>query len=284
MIARRHLELLLVVLTAFSWFRPVAAAERNPAVDLDSGYNATKWTVEGGLPESFVRALAQTPDGYLWVATLNGLARFDGNQFKVFDHSTTPEMVHESINALAVDLKTGGLWIGTGAGLLDYENHRFRRFALSDSDSAPLAVGVMEPSRQGGVWFSSRSGQVGLVRDGKLATWNFAPPSIGFTVIQILEQASESLLVGMADTNCVVDWTLKRVHSVSQGLPKDVCHRFFRDLRGSFWVCGDHGLWRQTETNWVKELAAQTPVGPWLEQLGQTRDGRILVRQREAGA
>ena len=282
MITRRHLELLLVMLAAFSWLRPGPAAERNPAADLDSEYNVTKWSVENRLPESFVRALAQTPDGYLWVGTLNGLARFDGNQFKDFDHSTTPEMAHESIDALAVDRKTGGLWIGTGAGLLYYQNHRFRRFALSDSDSAPLAVGVMEPSRQGGIWFSARSGQVGLVRDGKLATWNFAPNRIGFTVFQILEQDSESLLVSMADTNCVLDWKLKQVRSLSQVLPKDLCHRFFRDVRGSLWICGDHGLWHQSDTNWINELAAQRPARPWPEEIGQTRDGRILVRQAEA--
>lgn len=216
MISRLQLRLLLG-LGAFCGLRPGTAAERNPAADLDPEYYVTKkWTVENRLPESFVKALAQTPDGYLWVGTLNGLARFDGNRFKVFDHSTTHEMVHESIDALAVDLKTGGLWIGTGAGLLYYETHRFRRFALSDSDSAPLAVGVMEPSREGGIWFSSRSGQVGLVRDGKLATWNFAPNRIGFTVFQILEQDSESLLVSMADTNCMLDWKLKQVHPMSQ--------------------------------------------------------------------
>jgi ligand-binding sensor domain-containing protein len=36
------------------------------------------WTAEQGLPDSSVTALAQTPDGYLWIGTYNGLARFDG--------------------------------------------------------------------------------------------------------------------------------------------------------------------------------------------------------------
>jgi ligand-binding sensor domain-containing protein len=55
-------------------------------------YRFTQWTADAGLPHSNVRGIVQTPDGYLWVATLNGLARFDGVRFKVYDKSTTPEI------------------------------------------------------------------------------------------------------------------------------------------------------------------------------------------------
>lgn len=43
-----------------------------------------------GLPENTVIALTQTQDGYLWVGTLDGLARFDGVQFSVFNQANTP--------------------------------------------------------------------------------------------------------------------------------------------------------------------------------------------------
>ena len=43
-----------------------------------SGWDAHHWTTEDGLPDNGVRAIAQTPDGYLWIGTLNGLARRDG--------------------------------------------------------------------------------------------------------------------------------------------------------------------------------------------------------------
>src|SRR6266850_3333778 len=79
-------------------------------------YTVTRWSAERGLPQNSIKALLQTHDGYLWVGTLNGLARFDGVRFKVFDHNNTPEMTHDSINELVEDLKDGSLWIGTGAG------------------------------------------------------------------------------------------------------------------------------------------------------------------------
>ena len=91
-------------------------------------YRVRCWTSEDGLPQNAVKALAQTRDGYLWVGTLKGLARFDGVRFTLSDHNNTPELAHDSINALAADLRAGGLWIGTGSGLLYYGDHRFRRF------------------------------------------------------------------------------------------------------------------------------------------------------------
>ena len=61
------------------------------ALQSASPFGVTVWTVDDGLPQNIVRGLHQTPDGYLWIATLDGLARFDGVRFTVFDKNTTPE-------------------------------------------------------------------------------------------------------------------------------------------------------------------------------------------------
>ena len=53
-------------------------------------YRATQWTADSGLPQNSVRGIVQAPDGYIWVATLNGVAKFDGIRFRVFDKSNTP--------------------------------------------------------------------------------------------------------------------------------------------------------------------------------------------------
>src|ERR1041384_5676070 len=68
-------------------------------------------TVDDGLPQNRVSALAQTPDGYLWVGTWFGLARFDGVRFTPFNHYNTQELESDAINALAVG-PDGALWIG----------------------------------------------------------------------------------------------------------------------------------------------------------------------------
>lgn len=75
------------------------------------------WTAEQGLPDSSVTSVAQTPDGYLWVGTYNGLARFDGLNFVTFDPENTPALAHARVRRLHVD-KRGTLWINTFDGSL----------------------------------------------------------------------------------------------------------------------------------------------------------------------
>ena len=54
-----------------------------PAASLLQEYRITKWETDDGLPENSATAMVQTPDGYLWFGTYNGLVRFDGVKFTV---------------------------------------------------------------------------------------------------------------------------------------------------------------------------------------------------------
>jgi signal transduction histidine kinase/ligand-binding sensor domain-containing protein len=93
----------------------------------------TQWTTENGLPQNSVTSIAQTPDGYLWVGTFGGLARFDGVRFKIYTTSNTPELRSNRITALTTD-SAGTLWIGTEEGeLFKAEN---RVFSLFDDGKA----------------------------------------------------------------------------------------------------------------------------------------------------
>jgi signal transduction histidine kinase/ligand-binding sensor domain-containing protein len=96
-----------------------------PARTVAGDYLVDAWTSENGLPDSSVTAVAQTPDGYLWVGTYNGLARFDGVRFVTFDPANTPALTHARIRRLSVD-GSGILWISTYDGSLTrYQNGQF---------------------------------------------------------------------------------------------------------------------------------------------------------------
>ncbi len=78
-------------------------------------YLADVWTADDGLPDTSVTDIAQTPDGYLWIGTYNGLARFDGLRFVTFDPANTPALAHARVRKLSVD-NQGTLWINTFDG------------------------------------------------------------------------------------------------------------------------------------------------------------------------
>lgn len=81
------------------------------------GYVAANWDEVDGLPENSVTSLTQTPDGYLWMGTFNGLVRFNGTEFVVFTPSNTPELPSGGIVNLHSD-RHGRLWISTYGGLV----------------------------------------------------------------------------------------------------------------------------------------------------------------------
>jgi signal transduction histidine kinase/ligand-binding sensor domain-containing protein len=98
------------------------AAQSRAAADF---WRLDTWTTEDGLPSNEVVYAAQTPDGYLWLTTRQGLVRFDGNRFTVFRAEDTPGISSNWMNWAYVDAM-GTLWIGTPtSGIIRYRNGRF---------------------------------------------------------------------------------------------------------------------------------------------------------------
>ncbi len=103
----------------------VATAQNAP--DLAAGqFMLRTWQIEDGLPQNTVSSIVQTDDGYIWMATEEGLARFNGEQFFVFDAANTGAFERsQSIRALATD-SLNNLWIGTdGAGIVRRHGKQF---------------------------------------------------------------------------------------------------------------------------------------------------------------
>lgn len=129
-------------------------------------HDVRTYGAEEELPQTTVTSLAQTPDGYLWVGTEGGLARFDGRRFRVFRSEDTPALRIHRVRALRVD-RAGALWIGTegGAGLVRFRDGRFDTF--EERLGRGGAAHRIYEDRAGAIWFSNAGG---LVRfDGEQA-------------------------------------------------------------------------------------------------------------------
>ncbi len=99
-----------------------------------SQFSQDSWRSDDGLPQNSLLSMAQTRDGYLWLGTWEGLVRFDGARFLVFDKRNTPALRNHTIKALAEDA-SGTLWVGTESGLVAYRDGRFER---APGAAAPL--------------------------------------------------------------------------------------------------------------------------------------------------
>jgi len=93
-------------------------------------YRFDHWTADTGLPQNSVYAVTQTRDGYLWLATSDGLARFDGVRFTVFNKSNSPGISSNRFVCLYEDA-AGDLWAGTeDGGITRFHQGRFTSFGI----------------------------------------------------------------------------------------------------------------------------------------------------------
>ena len=123
-------------------------------VQLRAQYRYDVWTADNGLPQNIVRGIHQSPDGFLWVATFDGLVRFDGVQFKVFNKSNTPGISSNRIVALYGE-PSGDLWLGgEGGGLTRYHNGTFQSIGAAQGVSENSVRGLTADD-QGRVWILS---------------------------------------------------------------------------------------------------------------------------------
>src|SRR6185295_15201382 len=128
-------------------------------------YRFESWTTDNGLPRNSIASIIQTRDGYLWMATVEGLVRFDGVQFKVFNKSNTKGLSTNRFRLLYED-KDGTLWAGTiDGGLTRYRNGVFT--SLTVADGAPEGpVQFFSRDLKGELLIRIGSGQF-YMRDGK---------------------------------------------------------------------------------------------------------------------
>lgn len=120
-------------------------------------YRFDSWTTDNGLPQNSVGSIVQTADGYLWFTTLDGLARFDGVRFTVFNKSSSKNLLSNRLTEMIAEGNT--LWILTEEGnLLRYAEHgEFQTFTANDGLPSERILGLLKDS-EGSVLAYSREG------------------------------------------------------------------------------------------------------------------------------
>jgi len=132
---------------------PLAALDPTTSPDQ---YLVDLWQVADGLPQNSILSIVQTRDGYIWLGTFEGLARFDGVKFTVFDRNNTPAFRHNNVFALCQD-RHGDLWVGTPAGLLRGDGVTWRGVPLS-SDGGEVFVNAILEAADGTMWIGTTNG------------------------------------------------------------------------------------------------------------------------------
>jgi ligand-binding sensor domain-containing protein/two-component sensor histidine kinase len=248
-------------------FRFMAAATGGSLPD----YFAQLWQTEDGLPQNAVSAIVQTRDGYLWLGTYSGVARFDGVRFVVFDGSNTPQLQSSRVTSLFEDAD-GNLWIGHETGeLTRFKNGRFEAVPIRADWKGGKIVAIVSDAA-GDIWLASEEGLLVRARDGLVlsppagtAQGLLAVARNAQGTIWIARQGKVSALTG--SELMPVEFATEPADSYVQG----ICAS--RD--GGFWVASDGRVRKWRDNRWTQDLGE----APWgyshVIPLVETQDGYL---------
>ncbi len=182
-------------------------------------------------------AVLQTRDGYLWLGTQEGLVRFDGVRFTVFDSRNTPAMTDDWSLALR-QTRDGTLWVGTGEGLLRERNGSFEAWTQDRALTHAFVQQLLE-SRDGALWVASNKG---LTRIDARGSRSFGERDGWWAgaVSSVAEDSRGRIWVG--SRRVLARFEGGRLHAVTgEGIPTGVT-ALLADPAGGVWAGTSKGL------------------------------------------
>lgn len=237
------------------------------------------WQTEDGLPQNAVTAIVQTRDGYVWVGTYSGLARFDGVHFTRFDSGNTPEMRSSRVTSLFEDSE-GALWIGHETGdVTRYQTGHFSSVQMPPGWAGRKILGMIaDPA--GDLWAMGTFGSIARLRDGLVLNPDASSNEEGASLAR--DKAGTVWLVSNGRVSHLqgkllvpLDVQNDDVEHTAQG----VC----ASSDGGVWIAGGGRMRKWRENDWRQDRG-RTPWG-----LGrttaflETRSGTLAVGTVDAG-
>jgi signal transduction histidine kinase/ligand-binding sensor domain-containing protein len=150
----------------------VLAAKGQPTPKINNEYLQTVWTTEQGLPQNSVNAIVQSRDGYLWLATFGGLARFDGVKFTTYNSGNTPGLKSNRIISLFED-RDGTLWMGTQSGEVMTLANGVGKTYTTDDGLPGNYVWTIAQAADGTIWIGGEKGAARF-ENGRFKTFSTA--------------------------------------------------------------------------------------------------------------
>src|SRR6476646_8310253 len=209
------------------------------------------WTARDGLPVNSINAIIQDRTGYIWAATWDGLVRFDGVRFTVFNSSKSEALPSNRIIRLK-EGRDGSLWLVTEQGHVvrfhdgTFTNYRFDNGHLADGDVQLLvdSAGTVWVGEKQGLW--SVRGE-SLVRVGR--------GTLDAPVTSIVQRRDGTLSVGTgADGVFRITGDGRVTRTIADpALLADTVLGMYEDAAGSLWIGGIRTLW-----SWRDHLAPVT--------------------------
>jgi signal transduction histidine kinase/ligand-binding sensor domain-containing protein len=265
----------------------------------EAPFTFSYWQREQGLPQNFVRALAQTRDGYIWVGTDDGVSRFDGVRFVSCSQEGFPA---GPVQALLGDTN-GALWIGSiGGGLGCYQKGEPRTFTTSDGLPSSTITALAEGS-DGRLWIGTQAGLV-VWQNGGLKPVEDASAFTGKSIAALFRDRKGTMWVAVAGVGVFFQEGQRfvQLHDAAMDNLLQNPHSLLVDQHDRIWIgageadllCRDGQQWRRYDIprhfgkHYIGALAEEPGgKGIWAgsvsEGLFHFKDGRLEAINASSG-
>ena len=242
-------------------------------------YTADYWRTADGLPQASVGAIAQSADGYIWLATEEGLVRFDGVRFDVLD-TTNSALLDNYISSLRVG-RDGSLWIRTPTAMYRYRAGQVQRVCSGPSvglDSTPM----LEDS-SGTIWSGDVAGVMTYAPSGECRHYPMDAAALDAAVTSLAQRRDGTILIGTTrglkqfDHGSIAD-------APSLNVPPMPVDALYTDREGTIWIGGTGVLLRRSASGIRRFDAADGIPQAALKVILQDKDGSIWFGTDGGGA
>lgn len=282
-----------------------------PADRAISQYVRKSWTVRDGLPHGTVRGIAQSADGYLWLATYEGIVRFNGERFQLYDRDNATALENNSILTITRS-RDDTLWIGTAAGTIRGRNGTFRKLvvpgvrdelinAIEESPDGTIwiaswggltrvsngraerlhlplpddLINALATGADGSLWIAMAKGGLARYRDGHVTRFAISDGLASDTVVALLGEGADGALLGTAaGLQRIAGGKISRV----AGIPDDQITALRRDRDGNVWVgTYSSGLFRITGSRVASYGIADGLLNPTVRAIFEDDEGNLWI-------
>ncbi|HUC84110.1 MAG TPA: two-component regulator propeller domain-containing protein [Candidatus Acidoferrales bacterium] len=232
------------------------------------------WKTDQGLPGNAVTSIVQTQDGYVWLATYAGLARFDGVRFTVFSSANTPALQSDRLTSLFAD-RHGDLWIGHERGdLTRYHEGRFESFSFHQP-GARRKISAIGEDEAGEIWMLNEEGTLIRARDGASCALFNDNGEAGMA-------QDENGRIWVASGGKLAELNRQHLLLETNDLAGSYVQGICSSARGGLWVAGDGRVRRWQSGRWVQD-AGTNPCVTLITAMLETRSGNIAMGAVESG-
>ncbi len=226
-------------LLASGLFAASASALDQKALD---AYAREVWTTRDGLPHNQVNAIAQTPEGYLWFATWEGVVRYNGQEFRAFGRNNVPAMLDSGIRSVGVG-PSGALVVATSRGGVSVlRGESWTTYTTADGLTQDETFAALE-DRAGRIWVVTENRGVTRLDGGRASVFNTGnglPSDVGYAVT---EDGSGAVWIATGEGIARIEGERIQAFYTEAGLPEGAVFSLAAAPDGRLYVGTEQGLY-----------------------------------------